>query len=94
MSQFLKGKDFKRNTTLDLCQTLCGKVKIMTFKILLKIPKGMLNKATHLGKEGCRTNIVTTSKWVSTIDIPTKLRMTLRDSVSIKTSSMRNILEL
>ena len=53
---------------LDLCQTLCGKVKIMTFKTLLKIPKDVLNKATHLGKEGCRTNIVATNKWVSTID--------------------------
>ena len=79
---------------LDMCQTLCGKVKIVTFKTLLKIPKDMLNKAIHLGKEGCRTNIVATNKWVSTIDIPVKLRMTLRDSVSIKTSSTRNLFGL
>ena len=79
---------------LNMCQTLCGKVKIVTFKTLLKIPKDMLNKAIHLGKEGCRTNIVATNKWVSTIDIPAKLRMTLRDSVSIKTSSTRNLFGL
>ena len=42
----------------------------------------------HLGKARA-LNMATTSKWVSTIHIHAKLRMTMRDKVNIKTSSTR-----
>lgn len=49
----LKDKDFKTNTTQDFHR----KVKIMIFKTAPKIPEVKLDKATHLGKTACSTNI-------------------------------------
>ena len=59
----------------------------MIFKALPKIPEDILDKATHLDKAACSTNIESTNKKVRNIHIHAKLRMAVRDKGNIKAAS-------